>query len=252
MPADRVLLFAPHPDDESIGAGGLLQRLASAGAAVKIVYMTDGENNDWAHRALLKRWHLDDGDRNAYAALRQREAIDALTEIGIDPLAASFIHLPDTGVARVDCKSLIGGLRSIIEQFDPTLIVGPSLDDLHPDHAATAHLIAAARDPRVPSLGYVVHGRTRRPPVAVIHLTETEQRQKRRAIAAHRSQLILGSNRLLRHASEYEHFYDTAAAKPVSLRRVKFWCSHVYFRPVATGYPRRRQDSKPPKSASTF
>lgn len=229
MRTDRVLVFAPHPDDESIGAGGLLQRLASAGAAVKIVYMTDGENNDWAHRALLKRWHLDDRDRNAYAALRQREALDALSEIGIDPLAASFLHLPDTGVARVDRNPLVSGLRSIIEQFDPTLIVEPSFDDLHPDHAATARLLAAARDPRVPALGYVVHGRARRPPIAALHLTATEQRQKRRAIAAHQSQLILGSNRLLCHASEYEHFYDTAAAKPIPLRKVKFWYSHLKY-----------------------
>jgi LmbE family N-acetylglucosaminyl deacetylase len=250
MLTERVLLFAPHPDDESIGAGGLLQRLVSSGAAVKVVYMTDGENNTWAHRALLKRWHLDAGDRNAYAALRQREALDALSAIGIDPLAASFIHLPDTGVAqrlRRDHNSLVGGLRSIIEPFDPTLIIGPSLDDLHPDHAATARLIAAAHSPRVPSLGYVVHGRTRRPPVAVMRLTASEQRNKRSAIAAHQSQLILGPDRLLRHASEYERFYDTIATRPIPLRTVKFWCSHLgYFRPVPTGYPRRRQDSKPP------
>ena len=41
-PASRVLVFAPHPDDEAIGCGGLIVRLVEAGVAVRVVLVTDG------------------------------------------------------------------------------------------------------------------------------------------------------------------------------------------------------------------
>lgn len=44
LPAFRqVLVIAPHPDDESIGAGGTIARLAQAGAEVHVIVVTDGE-----------------------------------------------------------------------------------------------------------------------------------------------------------------------------------------------------------------
>jgi LmbE family N-acetylglucosaminyl deacetylase len=247
MRNERVLLFAPHPDDESIGAGGLLQRLARAGAPVKVVYLTDGEHNDLAHRALLKRWRIDDGDRDAYAAMRRGESLDALSTIGIDPAAATFLHLPDTGIAdriRVDRDVLIDQFRSLIGDFAPTLIIAPSFDDLHADHVAAAQLITAAqlvtaageRD-RTQFLGYVVHGDTKRQPVAALHLTAEEQLRKRRAIAAHRSQMVLARDRLLRRAGEYESFYSLtfASSIPSCVRTLRFWCSHLCdLRTIAT------------------
>jgi LmbE family N-acetylglucosaminyl deacetylase len=50
-PTDRLLVVAPHPDDETLGAGGLLQRAAARGAAVRLCYATSGENNPWAQAA---------------------------------------------------------------------------------------------------------------------------------------------------------------------------------------------------------
>ena len=42
-PATRLLVVAPHPDDETLGAGGLIQRVRHAGGAVKVVFMTSGD-----------------------------------------------------------------------------------------------------------------------------------------------------------------------------------------------------------------
>src|SRR5262249_9852030 len=44
---ERLLVFAPHPDDDVLACGGLLQRAAAALAAVGVVFVTDGENNPW-------------------------------------------------------------------------------------------------------------------------------------------------------------------------------------------------------------
>ena len=56
--ADRLLMLAPHPDDEALAAGGLLQRAIGADAEVRILYVTSGENNPWAQRANEWRWRL--------------------------------------------------------------------------------------------------------------------------------------------------------------------------------------------------
>jgi LmbE family N-acetylglucosaminyl deacetylase len=46
----RLLIFAPHPDDESLACGILLQHAVNAEAAVLVIYLTDGENNPWPQR----------------------------------------------------------------------------------------------------------------------------------------------------------------------------------------------------------
>ena len=42
---DRVLVLAPHPDDEDISCGGVIQRALKSGAQVKVAYLTCGDNN---------------------------------------------------------------------------------------------------------------------------------------------------------------------------------------------------------------
>src|SRR6185369_1868960 len=75
--SSRLLVFAPHPDDESLGTGILLQQAVAAGAAICVVYLSDGENNPWPQRALSRRWRLNATDRQRWAKLRRREAIAA-------------------------------------------------------------------------------------------------------------------------------------------------------------------------------
>lgn len=41
--ATRLMVFSPHPDDETLGAGGLIQRVLKSGGRVKVVFMTSGE-----------------------------------------------------------------------------------------------------------------------------------------------------------------------------------------------------------------
>jgi N-acetyl-1-D-myo-inositol-2-amino-2-deoxy-alpha-D-glucopyranoside deacetylase len=48
--SDRLLILAPHPDDESIATGGLIQVARGVGAAVRVIVLTDGDNNPWPQR----------------------------------------------------------------------------------------------------------------------------------------------------------------------------------------------------------
>ena len=46
------MLIAPHPDDEALACSVILQKAVRAGAAIRVVYVTDGDDNPWPQRAL--------------------------------------------------------------------------------------------------------------------------------------------------------------------------------------------------------
>jgi len=60
------MLIAPHPDDEAVACGIILHRALLKGAIVRVVYITDGDNNPWPQRLLEKKWGLNAGDRKRY------------------------------------------------------------------------------------------------------------------------------------------------------------------------------------------
>ena len=102
----RVMLFAPHPDDESLAAGIFLQRAVAAGAAVRVVYATDGERNCWPQRVLEGKMRIRENDRRRWGARRRAEALAALRTLGLGPANASFLSLPDQGVTESVARRL--------------------------------------------------------------------------------------------------------------------------------------------------
>src|SRR5580704_2711504 len=56
---DRIIVVAPHPDDEILGAGGLIQQACAAGAEVHVIYLTSGDHNQIAFKLYRRiRLHL--------------------------------------------------------------------------------------------------------------------------------------------------------------------------------------------------
>ncbi|PYJ05384.1 MAG: GlcNAc-PI de-N-acetylase, partial [Verrucomicrobia bacterium] len=90
-----MLLFAPHPDDESLGCSILLQRAVRARAMIRVVYVTDGDDNPWPQRVLECKWRLNGTDRRRWGRLRRKEALAALRVLGMHGSAARFLGLPD-------------------------------------------------------------------------------------------------------------------------------------------------------------
>jgi len=226
VPRDRVLVLAPHPDDESVATGGVLQAAVSMGAEVRIVYLTDGENNPWAQRATELRWRISERDRVRWGSRRRREALAALKCLGVAPSSARFLGFADQRVT----ETLLGGTREAVERladelsgWQPTVLFLPSLEDRHPDHGATAVLarLAMARArwnarPRV--FEYVVHARRAAGSGrcdSVCTLSDSEREAKREAILRHGSQLRLRRAFLLRFAEEPETFVSGLSAPAV-------------------------------------
>jgi LmbE family N-acetylglucosaminyl deacetylase len=210
LPFQRTLVFAPHPDDESIGAGGLLAYVAARDAEVRVVFLTSGENNPWPQRAACRRWRITDRDRLDWGRTRRSEARHALVELGIAPQNATFLGFPDDGLARLDERALVDPIGAIIAEFRPTLMIVPSADDLHPDHRAAYRaimkaLVSASERPML-TLTYVVHGNLKSSERRSVPTTNDERSRKLRAVQRHSTQLILSKRRLLRYAAREEQF----------------------------------------------
>src|SRR5262245_25205570 len=218
----RVLVLAPHPDDETLATGGLLQRSVAAGAVVRVVVVTDGENDPWSQRAVERRWRLDASARIRWAQRRRAETLEALACLGIPVSSAAFLHFPDQGLTSLLLAgggSFVPALTTELRTWQPTLVVAPAAADRHPDHSALAVLLRLAIDRLAGThagfshIGYVVHGAP--PPGAFrFPLAPRERDRKYAAILCHRSQLVLSRRRFLSHATEHECFVDPATQSP--------------------------------------
>src|SRR6266853_6003186 len=80
---DRIVVVAPHPDDEVLGAGGLIQQACAVGAEVHVIYLTSGDHNQIAFKLYDLRLHLSPKQYIAFGAMRQREATAAMATLGL-------------------------------------------------------------------------------------------------------------------------------------------------------------------------
>src|SRR5258708_30152144 len=135
------MLRAAQPDDEALACSGFLQQAVRAGVAIRVVYVTDGDNNPWPRRVLERRWRLSASDRKRWGKLRRSEALAALRVLGIHPSDIQFLGLPDQGLTDLllrDCNSALTRIIQVIDDWSPTDILAPSLSDIHPDHNSVA------------------------------------------------------------------------------------------------------------------
>ena len=106
----RLLVIAPHPDDETLAAGGLLQRSIAAGGTVRVVLVTDGKNNPWPQRMIERKWRLGPKARTRWAARRRAETLEALDCLGVPASSTVFLQFPDQGLTSL---LLAGGGRLV-------------------------------------------------------------------------------------------------------------------------------------------
>lgn len=167
--ARRALVLAPHPDDESIGCGGTIARLAAGGSVVTVVLVTDGAATIGSpHRATVT------------AGRRRAEAARACERLGVAaPVALGF---PD-GRLVAHRAALAAAIASVLDRFEPELVLAPWTHERHADHRATTVALAAVAPTDLPIWGYEAHTAIPRPS-HVIDITATFD-AKRAALAEH-------------------------------------------------------------------
>jgi LmbE family N-acetylglucosaminyl deacetylase len=175
--ATRLIVFSPHPDDESLGAAGLIQRVLGAGGKVRIVFMTSG---DGFPEGVEKENHISHPgakDYRKYGAERREEAVKATALLGVKERDVIFLGFPDGGLSYLrlrfrahplayrspftrenhppafEClipqtdysgRDLSREVERVIAEFQPTLVVTTPPEDQHPDHNATYYFVKKA------------------------------------------------------------------------------------------------------------
>jgi len=184
----RTLVLAPHPDDESIGCGGLIAELCRVGRPPRVAVLTDGTGSHGANAvppSVLRR-------------IREQEARDALRVLGfVAPNVPVFMRLRDTAAPYRGALFEVAVARLLALCADCDTICAPWSEDPHSDHLA-AHLMAAAVAKQVairhlsyPVWGWTLPDETQLPdrPVQGWRLDiSASLAEKQSAVQAHRSQ----------------------------------------------------------------
>ncbi len=122
----RLLVFAPHPDDDILGCGGSIAKYSAECASICIVYLSSGEAGGIQNEDLK--------------SIRAEEARKAAAVLGIDDLV--FMNLPD-GRIEVQAEAL-DRVVALLRQKRPYVLYLPHAADLHRDHLKTNELVMEA------------------------------------------------------------------------------------------------------------
>ncbi len=166
-PNDRILVLAPHPDDEVLGAGGVIQKASSMKLPIKIVFFTYGDSNQWSFFLYRKHPVFMPGAVESMGLIRNDEAVTASNILGVDSKDLVFLGYPDFGTLHIwyehwnkrapyrsmltrvtnvpyqgafrpgaayKGEEIISDLRAIIKDFKPTKIFISHPADHNGDH----------------------------------------------------------------------------------------------------------------------
>ncbi len=213
-PGRRLTVLAPHPDDESLAAGGLIQHAVAAGAGVRIVFATDGDNNPWPQRWEERRWFIDADCRRRWGALRRAEGKRAIQVLGLAEHNATFFGIPDTELLPRWRRRDADTLKAFVDEFKsnpPDILITPSSQDGHPDHLGMYGLAQEAlkQTGQTPAqFTYLIHRRWFHPHATgtSLKLTPQQQQTKLEAILCHETQIKLSRGRFSSYAAPEEIF----------------------------------------------
>ncbi len=163
----RLLILAPHCDDETLGSAGLILAAERAGIQVRVVIATNGDGYLFATMQDFRKLYPKPADFIRMGEIRQQESLKALATLGVKADQVSFLSYPDRGTPALwnnnwavsdpfrspysgDTKSpypitynpqsvyagadYLADLTSLLESYRPDLIVYPNPEDVHPDH----------------------------------------------------------------------------------------------------------------------
>jgi LmbE family N-acetylglucosaminyl deacetylase len=186
------IVVAPHPDDESLGCGGLIADACRQGVRGKVVIVSDGAGSHPNSKTY---------PTERLASLRKDEARQAGAELGLRPEEMIFLGLPDRFVPHEgdEAERAIEAIVNCATEIDAGSLLVSWRHDPHCDHEASYRIAREAQRcmGKVKLLEYVVWGHTLPPSTQVdpirsgfrISIDREAMEKKRRAIFAHRSQM---------------------------------------------------------------
>jgi LmbE family N-acetylglucosaminyl deacetylase len=190
---DRILVVAPHPDDETLCCAGYIRRALAAGAAVGVVWLTAGDGFEVDALIVERHLRLKGRGMQKLGQWRVAEAFSAAEILGIPQAQRWMLGYPDRGLtallgdnfdtpytsaytrskrisyaqavspgASFTGRNLTNDLREVINTFAPTRVLVAAPEDLHADHAASGRLarqLLEARGQPWELWYYVIHAK---------------------------------------------------------------------------------------------
>lgn len=129
----RTVIVAPHPDDEVIGCGGLIARLAAEGNAPHVIVMTGGGGS---HRGCCATPQED------IIAARRALTRKALATLGVPEENLHELDFPDGGISADSPET--GKLKALLGELRPETVLVPHWGEGWPDHVRTAEIVKSA------------------------------------------------------------------------------------------------------------
>jgi N-acetylglucosamine malate deacetylase 1 len=115
----KILIIAPHPDDEVLGCGGIIKKLASQDKEVWILIMTRGKSGMYSEERILNV---------------RREAVNAHKTL--DVAGTRFCNFPAPDLDLVSVSELSAAISEVINEILPDTVFLPFRGDIHQDHKA--------------------------------------------------------------------------------------------------------------------
>jgi len=227
MLAERILVLAPHPDDEVVGAAAAIGRALAAGAEVSVLYLTTGVP---APEVL---WPWQRAGHAAWVARRREEARAVAAELGVTPVV---FHDWPTRTLKSHLAAALPAVVAAVRDTAAAVLWVPAYEGGHQDHDVCAWLAAqAAIAPRaagheIPVWEFAEYtytgGRVRSQwfpglcgvdgedkadgrDVAYLELTDEEQATKRHLLSLYRSERRnLGHIKVARESFRLQAPYD--------------------------------------------
>ncbi len=194
---ERIVVVAPHSDDEALASGGLIHQAVKAGKRVDVILITNGDGFALATGRAYRRLRASPQRFIEFGQIRQKESLQACAQLGVPENRVYALGYPDRGIramwydhweegnpyqspfTRVTAvpypaalrfgapyagESLVKDLMALFRRLRPTLVVGPHLNDAHIDHWSTHNfvryalaLLEEAGEMSPLYLGYLVH-----------------------------------------------------------------------------------------------
>lgn len=136
MTCNNVLVFAAHPDDELLGVGGTVRRLANEGAIVRAVIMAEGITS--------RSYKRDDADTSELRLLK-RDSEMAAKVIGYESI--EFCGLPDNRMDGMELLDVVKIVSKYVEKYSPDTIFTHHHGDLNIDHRIVCEAVLTACRP---------------------------------------------------------------------------------------------------------
>ncbi|MCM8765164.1 MAG: PIG-L family deacetylase, partial [Candidatus Omnitrophica bacterium] len=192
---ERIIVFAPHPDDEILGCAGLIQKIIKNEGDVHIVYLTNGDHNQIPYRIHEKKIILKPSDYIKLGEIRRKESMRATDILGVPNEKLIFLGYPDFGCLRIweefwnenenpfmsfltkaryvpyqenysfgkpyISESILSDIKNIIERIKPSKIFITASFDTNTDHRALYNFVRAAtmgiKDIKPEIFNYIIH-----------------------------------------------------------------------------------------------